>query len=65
MASALAADGKGRKSTIIKNLLRLEYQKVMYSKLGRITKKRATISTSHQLKCTKMDTAKNYQVRMR
>jgi exonuclease III len=42
-ASALEADGKGPKSTIIRNLIRIEDQKAMYSKLGRITKKKENL----------------------
>jgi hypothetical protein len=46
MASALAADGKGHKANIIKNLLRLEDQKAMHSKLGRITKKNDNLNVT-------------------
>jgi hypothetical protein len=57
MASALAADGKRKKSAIIKNLLWMEDQKSTFAKLGRITKKNENLSIT-SIKVTKNGTQK-------
>jgi hypothetical protein len=47
MASALAAEGKGTKAAIIRNLLTIEDQKSMFAKISRITKKNNNLSITN------------------